>query len=151
MPFKDKYLRSVADFRNLQDRTAREVSKARDFAISKFAKDLIDSVDNLDRALLAVPAEAVAPESTNKDLKDLHNGLKMTETILMQALSKHGIMRFDPSLKNEKFDPNIHEASFMTKMEDKPDGTVFNTISKGYMLNGRIIRVSVDGAMALCK
>jgi molecular chaperone GrpE len=126
---------------------ARDMASAKDFAISRFAKDLIDSVDNLDRALSAVPEASLAPDSTNKELKDLHGGLKMTESVLMQSLAKHGLIRFDPSEKGDKFDPNVHEASFMTKMEDKPDGTVFNTIQKGYMLNGRIIRVSREGAM----
>lgn len=117
------------------------MAAARDFAITRFAKDLIDSVDNLDRALTAVPEGALGSESSNKDLKDLHGGLKMTESILMQTLAKHGLVRFDPSEKGEKFDPNVHEATFMTKMEGKEDGTVFNTIQKGFMLNGRVVRV----------
>jgi molecular chaperone GrpE len=54
---KDRYLRSVAEFRNLQERTKREVQSAKDFALQKFAKDLVDSVDNLDRALAMVPEE----------------------------------------------------------------------------------------------
>lgn len=140
---QDKYLRSVADFRNLQDRTKRDVSAARDFAISKFAKDLVDSVDNLDRALSTVPAEKLAAkEGANQDLINLHDGLKMTEKILMSTLSKHGLERFDPSEKGEKFDPNLHEASFMAPQQGKEDGSVFATVQKGFSLNGRVIRVS---------
>ena len=60
----------------------------------------------------------------------------------MQTLKKHGLERFDPSVEGEKFDPNLHDAQFMTKMEDKEDGTVFSTIQKGYILNGRVVRVS---------
>ncbi|KAJ9649247.1 GrpE, mitochondrial [Coniosporium tulheliwenetii] len=107
---KDKYLRSVADFRNLQERTKREIQSAKDFALSRFAKDLVESVDNLDRALLT-------------DLVTLHDGLKMTETILMQTLKKHGLERFDPSVEKEKFDPNVHEAVFMAPQQGKEDGT----------------------------
>lgn len=92
-----------------------------------------------------VPAEALAGESTNKDLKNLHDGLKMTETVMMSTLAKHGLERFDPSENAEKFDPNKHDAQFMTKMEGKEDGTVFSTIQKGFTLNGRVIRVSLDG------
>ncbi|KAA6414885.1 MAG: molecular chaperone [Lasallia pustulata] len=58
---KDKYLRSVADFRNLQDRTKRDIQSAKDFAISRFAKDLVESIDNLDRALSTVPPEIHHP------------------------------------------------------------------------------------------
>lgn len=59
----------------------------------------------------------------------------------MQTLKKHGLERFDPSEAGEKFDPNLHEATFMTKVEGKEDGTVFMTQQKGFLLNGRVIRV----------
>ncbi|KAI9682641.1 MAG: Mitochondrial matrix cochaperone [Trizodia sp. TS-e1964] len=150
---KDKYLRSVAEFRNLQDRTRREVQSARDFAISRFAKDLVESIDNLDRALGTVPAERLQPPSSEtseaepsvKDLINLYDGLKMTETILMQTLKKHGLERFDPSETGEKFDPNLHEATFMTPQEGKEDGVVFHTQQKGFLLNGRVIRAAKVG------
>ncbi|KAI9684884.1 MAG: Mitochondrial matrix cochaperone [Bathelium mastoideum] len=136
---KDRYLRSVADFRNLQERTKREVQAARDFALQRFAKDLVDSVDNLDRALSTVAEDKIDAE--NKDLVNLHSGLKMTETILMQTLKKHGLERFDPSETKDKFDPNLHEATFQAPQPDKEDGTVFHTQQKGFMLNGRVLRV----------
>ena len=142
---QDKYLRSVADFRNLQDRTKRDVQAAKNFAIQRFAKDLIDSVDNLDRALTTVPAELLQQadaKETNKDLVNLHEGLKMTETILMQTLGKHGLTRFDPSAEGEKFNPNLHEATFMAPVEGKQDGEVVQTQQKGFLLNGRVLRVS---------
>ncbi|MCJ1234913.1 Mitochondrial matrix cochaperone [Varicellaria rhodocarpa] len=147
LDLKDRYLRSVADFRNLQERTKREISVARDFAISRFAKDLIDSVDNLDRALSTVPAEKLGQEDSNKDLENLHSGLKMTEAILMQTLQKHGLERFDPSEKGERFDPNLHEATFQTKVEGKEDGTTFHTQQKGFTLNGRVIRAAKVGVV----
>ena len=67
----------------------------------------------------------------------------MTESILMQTLKKHGLERFDPSIDGEKFDPNLHDAAFQTKMEGKEDGTCFSTIQKGFLLNGRVVRVSL--------
>ncbi|KAH0548651.1 hypothetical protein GP486_007805, partial [Trichoglossum hirsutum] len=94
---KDRYLRSVADFRNLQERTKRDIQSAKDFAIQRFAKDLIESIDNLDRALSTVPPEKLKADATDgtevsaRDLLNLHDGLKMTETILMQTLKKHGM------------------------------------------------------------
>ena len=140
---KDKYLRSVADFRNLQDRTKRDVDAARSFAISRFASDLIESVDNLDRALDTVPADKIGQSDSNKDLTSLYEGLQMTDTILMQTLKKHGLERFDPSIEEEMFNPNVHEATFQTKVEGKEDGRVFMTQQKGFSLNGRVIRVRI--------
>jgi molecular chaperone GrpE len=141
MYIQDKYLRSVADFRNLQDRTKREVQAAKDFALQRFARDLVESVDNLDRALLNVPAEQLNPELGNTHLVTLHDGLKMTDEILMSTLKKHGLERFDPSAEGLKFDPNVHEAVFQTPQSDKEDGTVFHTQQKGFLLNGRVLRV----------
>ena len=60
----------------------------------------------------------------------------------MSTLKKHGLERFDPSIEGEKFDPNLHDAAFMTKVEGRPDGSVFETIQKGFLLNGRVVRVS---------
>jgi molecular chaperone GrpE len=146
--WKDKCLRTVADFRNLQDRTQREVKTARDFAIQKFAKDLVDSVDNLDRALTMVPTEKldVAEKSEHlQDLANLYEGLKMTETILMQTLAKHGLERLEPV--GDKFNPNEHEATFMAPQPDKEDNTVFHVQQKGFKLNGRVLRAAKVGVV----
>jgi molecular chaperone GrpE len=150
LDLKDKYLRSVAEFRNLQERSKRDMQTAKDFAIQKFAKDLVDSVDNLDRALAIVPEEKLnAVEKTEhlNDLVSLYEGLKMTESILMATLKKHGLERFDPSVGGEKFNPNEHEATFMTPMEGKEDNTVFHTQQKGFKLNGRILRAAKVGVV----
>ncbi len=134
------------------------MKSARDYAITQFAKDLVDSVDNLDRALSIVPetdkaAEEAAKEDTageaaSKTLQDLANlidGLKMTETVLLQTLKKHGLERFDPA--GDKFNPNEHEATFMTPMPDKEHNTVFHTQQKGFRLNGRVLRAAKVGVV----
>ena len=141
----------MADYRNLQDRMKREQDSARQFGIQRFATDLLDSVDNLDRALTAVPKESVTPSDStpaNQDLVNLHGGLKMTEQILMSALQKHGIERFDPMEgEGRRFDPNQDEATFFSKQEGKEDGAVFFTQSKGFKLNGRVIRAAKVGVV----
>ncbi|RHZ46690.1 mitochondrial nucleotide exchange factor MGE1 [Aspergillus thermomutatus] len=151
---KDKYMRSVADFLNLQERTKRDMENARNFAIQRFAVDLLESIDNFDRALLAIPADkldATVTES-NKELMDLVSGLKMTQNILLSTLKKHGLERFDPSEptedgKPQKFDPNFHEATFMTKVEGKEDGEIIHTQSTGFKLNGRVLRAAKVGVV----
>ncbi|KKY17454.1 putative mitochondrial co-chaperone [Phaeomoniella chlamydospora] len=143
---KDRYLRSVADFRNLQERTKRDVDNARNFAIQKFATDLIESIDNLDRALGAVPTDALQSEA-NKELQTLHSGLKMTETILMNTLKKHGLERFDPIEQGRKFDPKVDEAVFMSPHPEKENGDIMHTQSKGFLLNGRVLRAAKVGVV----
>lgn len=144
--FKDKFTRTVADFRNLQDRTERDKKAAKDYAIQKFAKDLVDSVDNLDRALSAVPEESRADAENKKELVDLYNGLKMTESILLNTLKKHGLEKVDPI--GEAFDPNKHEAMFQVPMADKEPGLVFHVQQTGFTLNGRTIRAAKVGVVA---
>lgn len=142
----------MADFRNLQERTKREIKSARDFAITGFAKDLVDSVDNLDRALSMVPEKKAAVEAAeaveeelSQDFLNLVDGLKMTETVLINTLKKHGLERFDPN--GDRFDPNEHEATFMTPMPDKEHNTVFHTQQKGFRLNGRVLRAAKVGVV----
>jgi len=141
----DRLKRQMAEYANLQAQTKREVAAARDFALQKFAKDLLDSVDNLDRALSNVPEEKLTAE--NKELVDLHSGLKMTEEILMKTLAKHGMERIDPSVDGEAFDPNKHEATFQAPQPDKKDGTVFYTQQKGYLYNNRVLRAAKVGVV----
>ena len=169
---QDRYLRSVADYRNLQDRTKREVQAARDYAIQRFATDLLESLDNFDRALgqvapeklgqshsstsnmTADPLPSASPQSSShlpssetaegsyKDLLNLHSGLRMTQRVLMQTLRRHGLIPYDPTAEGASFDPNKHEAMFQAPQSNKADGSIFHTQQKGYMLNGRVLRVS---------
>ncbi|KAJ5506336.1 hypothetical protein LT330_004436 [Penicillium expansum] len=151
--FKDKWLRSVAESRNLVERNKRDMDAARKFAIQGFAKDLLDSIDNFDRALLAVPADKLTAAKTeeNKDLLDLVAGLNMTQHILLNTLQKHGLERFDPGEKvdgkAQKFDANLHEATFMAPAAGLEDGDVMHVQSKGFRLNGRVLRAAKVGVV----
>ena len=132
---------------------------ARDFAIQQFAKDLADSVDNLDRALAMVPQEKLDAAAAEKqeeqgggktdgnlrDLASLYSGIKMTETVLMQTLKNHGLERFDPD--GLSFNPNEHEATFHAPMPDKEHNTVFHTQQKGFKLHGRVLRPAKVGVV----
>lgn len=142
---RDQLMRSMADYRNLQNRTTRDVQAARDFALQKFARDLVESVDNFGRALNTVPEEHRADSERNKELVDLYNGLKMTEQVLLKTLEKHGISRFDGI--GDEFNPNIHEAVFQVPMPGKEPNTVFHCESTGFMLNGRVIRPAKVGVV----
>ena len=110
----------------------------------------MESVDNLDRALSMVSEDKLAVSEKSEHLQDLANlydGLKMTEGILMQTLKKHGLERFDPSVDGEKFNPNEHEATFMTPMEGKENGTIIDTQVKGFRLNSRVVRAAKVGVV----
>jgi molecular chaperone GrpE len=142
-------LRSVADYRNVQERTKRETQNARDFALSSVMKDVLAALDNFEHALAAIPAEKLAApsadatiESMHSDIKGFHEGVQLTERSLLDTLAKHGLTKFDPAQEKEKFDPNRHNALFTSPMEGLDNGIAFHTQQKGYELNGRVIRVS---------
>lgn len=138
---KDRMLRTLAEMENLRKRTAREVSDARTYGISGFARDVLDIADNLQRALDAVPAEARA--AADPGLKALIEGVELTERSLHNALEKHGVKRFDPA--GEKFDPNVHQAIYEVPDSSIPVGTVAQVIQAGYMIGERVLRPALVG------
>jgi molecular chaperone GrpE len=138
---RDKMLRTLAEMENLRKRTAREVSDARTYGISGFARDVLDIADNLQRALDAVPAEARA--AADPGLKALIEGVELTERSLHNALEKNGVRRFDPA--GEKFDPNVHQAMYEIPDPSVPAGTIAQVIQSGYMIGERILRPALVG------
>ncbi|KAG0254055.1 Mitochondrial matrix cochaperone [Mortierella polycephala] len=142
---KDRLLRTLADMENLRQRTAKEVDTTKEYAIQKFAKDLLDTADILALALKNVPEEEVSESSTNTHLKNLHVGLSMTRDELLKTLKRHGVEAFDPM--NEKFDPNLHQANFQVPMPGKAPGTVFDVQKIGFMLKGRVLRPAQVGVV----
>jgi molecular chaperone GrpE len=138
---RDKMLRTLAEMENLRKRTAREVSDARTYGISGFARDVLDIADNLQRALDAVPAEARA--AADPGLKALIEGVELTERSLHNALEKNGVRKFDPA--GEKFDPNVHQAMYEVPDPLVPAGTIAQVIQSGYMIGDRVLRPALVG------
>lgn len=132
---KDKLLRALAEMENLRRRTEREVADVRAYGIAAFARDVLVVADNMQRALTAVPAEAVAGDAA---LKTLVEGVELTERELLKALEKQGVRRFDPA--GEKFDPNRHQAMFEVPDPSVPAGTIVQVIQAGYLVAERVLR-----------
>ena len=133
---RDRMLRTLAEMENLRKRTAREVSDARTYGISGFARDVLDIADNLQRALDAVPEEARA--AADPGLKALIEGVELTERSLHNALEKNGVRKFDPA--GEKFDPNVHQAMYEVPDPSVPAGTIAQVVQSGYMIGDRVLR-----------
>ncbi|KAG0001481.1 Mitochondrial matrix cochaperone [Modicella reniformis] len=142
---KDRLLRTLADMENLRQRTAKEVTNTKDYAIQKFAKDLLDTADVLTLAIKNVPAEEISETSTNTHLKSLHTGVSMTRDELLRTFKRYGVESYDPI--NEKFDPNLHQANFQVPMPGKEPGTVFDVQKIGYMIKGRVLRPAQVGVV----
>jgi molecular chaperone GrpE len=138
---RDRTLRTLAEMENLRKRTAREVSDARAYGITGFARDVLDIADNLQRALDAVPAET--RESADPMLKTLIEGVELTERSLLNALEKNGVKKFDPT--GEKFNPNFQQAMYEVPDPSVPAGTVVQVVQAGFMIGDRVLRPALVG------
>jgi molecular chaperone GrpE len=138
---RDRTLRTLAEMENLRKRTSREIADARAYAITGFARDVLDIADNLQRALDAVPAEAKA--AADPGLKALIEGVELTERSLHATLEKNGVKKFDPT--GEKFDPNFQQAMYEVPDPSVPSGTVVQVVQAGYTIGERVLRPALVG------
>ena len=137
---RDQTLRALAEAESVRRRTEREKEQTRLYAAGNLAKDLLSAVDNLRRALDAVPAER---EALDNAVKNLIVGVEMTERDLLTAFEKNGIKRIEPL--GQRFDPNLHQAMFEIENSGKPAGTVVQLLAPGYVLHDRLLRAAMVG------
>ncbi|GJD47553.1 Protein GrpE [Methylobacterium crusticola] len=141
LDLKDKLLRALADMENMRRRTEREVADARTYAVTNFARDMLNAADNVRRALESVPAEARA--GAEGALKALIDGIELTERDLVKTLERHGVKRVDP--QGQRFDPNLHQAMFEVPNPDVAGGTVVQVVQTGYVIGERVLRPALVG------
>jgi molecular chaperone GrpE len=134
--FKDRLLRALAEMENLRRRTEREVADSRTYAVTSFARDILEVADNMARALQAPVAEL--RQSQDAGVKALLDGVELIERELMKVLAKHGVRKFEP--QGEKFDPNLHQAMFEVPDPSLPAGTVAQVMQAGYLIGERVLR-----------
>lgn len=128
---KDAALRAAAETENVRRRAAQDVQKARDFALEKFAAELLPVVDNLERALQSIG-------DANEQTQAIVEGIEITQKSFLNTLSKFGIEVVDP--QEQPFNPDHHEAMGMQENAEYPANTVIAVMQKGYLLNGRLLR-----------
>jgi molecular chaperone GrpE len=129
---RDEYLdlakRTKADFENYRKRVAGDAQAAATRGKAEVGRDVIEAVDNLERAL----------ESADGEGEGLAAGVEMVLGGLRETLRRHGIETVDP--EGEKFDPNRHEALSTQPAEGVESGTVVEVLQKGYILGDQLIR-----------
>jgi len=138
---KDQRLRMAAEMENLRRRTAREIKDAKSYAISGFARDMLQVSDNLQRALSAVPEQAEA--ASDNGLKTLVEGVELTERAMLSTLERHGVRKLEPM--GQKFDPNFHQAMYEVPNTDVPNNTVVDVVQPGYVIGDRMLRPAMVG------
>ncbi|WP_412058796.1 nucleotide exchange factor GrpE [Bartonella sp. DGB2] len=139
---KDQLLRLAADMENLRRCTTRDVTNARTYAISNFARDMLSVADDLERALAAIPDGARENEA---GLKALAEGVEMTSRTLLATLERYGVKKITPD--GQKFDPNFHQAMFEVEDPNLPNNSVCQVVQAGYIINERVLRPALVGVV----
>lgn len=133
---KDQGLRALAEADNTRKRAIKDREDATKYAISNFARDLLDYTDNFKRAIDSIPEDL---KTTGDDrITNLLTGLEAMQRQLLQTLDKHGVKKIEP--RDEPFNPHFHEVMFEVPGTGKPAGTIIQLVDAGYILHDRLLR-----------
>lgn len=127
---KRRYLTALADYQNLQKRTAKVQMESRDRGVAEFLKKLLPVIDTLDKVM-----EICAKSNLDKKVMD---GLEMFSIQLSDMLDKEGLKEIEAMGK--KFDPNCQEAMMNQSRSDKEDDEVIQVFEKGYTFKEQVLR-----------
>jgi molecular chaperone GrpE len=137
---KDQALRAMAEAENTRRRTERELSQARKYGHAGFARDLLAVVDNLKRAVDALPEDRSGLDDT---MTNLVVGVEMIHQEITSVLDRHGITKIDPM--GEKFDYDKHQAMFEVPTDEVEPGMVVQVAQTGWMLHDRLLTPAMVG------
>jgi molecular chaperone GrpE len=130
--YKDLYLRAAAETDNVRKRARRDVEQANARGVARLARELLPSLDNLDRALAHAEAEE------GDDEHHLTKGIRLVQQELLAALTRVGIEPYSPA--GEVFDPHHHEAVAQQPVEGATSGTIVQVYQQGYRYKDEVLR-----------
>lgn len=126
----DRFLRVSAEFENFKKRTRREVDDFRKYANEALIKELLNVVDNLERAM-----ESSIEAKENNQLLE---GVDLTLKEILKIFEKFNVKPIE-ALEKE-FDPAVHQAVLQEPSEAHPDNTVIREFQRGYTIHERLLR-----------
>lgn len=132
---KERWIRAEAENANVRTRARKDVDDTRQYAVQKFATDVVEAADNLKRGIDSLP-----PPSHDEPaiVTKVREGLEGVERSFISTLERNGIKRDDPV--GQPFDPNLHQAMAEQESELHAPGTIVQAWSKAWTLNGRLLR-----------
>ena len=129
---RDKYVRLLADFDNFRRRAHKDRQDVVKFGHENLVKDLLSTVDNLDRAI------DHAHQKDGGNLESLLQGVELVQRELYAVLAQHEVHVIDA--EGAEFDPSLHEAMAQVKDDSVPPNTVIEVLQRGYQLRDRLLR-----------
>ena len=130
--YRDLYLRAAAETDNIRKRARRDVEAANARGVARLARELLPSLDNLDRALAHAEAEEGDAEH------HLTKGIRLVQQELLGALTRVGIEPYSP--EGEPFDPHHHEAVAQQPVDGAQSGTIVQVYQQGYRYKDEVLR-----------
>jgi molecular chaperone GrpE len=134
----EKYLRLAAEYDNFRRRSLRERQDVLKYANENLVKELLTSVDNLERAVDHGRKGGLGEEGAQ-----LLEGVELTWRSLLQSLEKVGVQ--EVAALGAAFDPNVHQAVRQVPSDTWPAGVVCEVLQKGYLLADRLLRPALVG------
>ncbi len=133
---RDKWLRAEAEMQNLRARARREAEEARLYAVQRFARDAVETAENLRRGLDSLPPAA---EDEPELLTKLRGGFEGVERAFTAMLERHGVQKVEAG--GAKFDPEMHQAmAEQPAPEGVEPGSVLQAWTPAWTLNGRLLK-----------
>ncbi|MFZ9585231.1 MAG: nucleotide exchange factor GrpE [Pseudohongiellaceae bacterium] len=132
---RESVLRAQAEVQNMRRRCESDVEKAHKFALEKFSGELLPVLDNLERALRAVP------DAQREQVRSLYEGVELTLKGFAETLARFQIRQVNPV--GEPFDPQLHQAIAQVPNPSVAPNSVLEVMQKGYTLNGRVLRAAM--------
>ncbi|PIE56006.1 MAG: nucleotide exchange factor GrpE [Desulfobulbus propionicus] len=132
---KDRLLRVAAEFENYKKRMERERSRLLKYAGEAILKDLLTTLDNLDRA---VEQGKAASADTSQKLEAMLEGLDLTRKGLVSTLERYEVAPL--TAVGQPFNPDEHDALTMEASDEIPANHVLKEYARGYMFKDRVLR-----------
>jgi len=129
---EEQSLRDKAELVNYRKRKDEEVARMLKYANEDLVKELLPTIDNLERA---IKAENV---TENEDVSKFLSGVKLIYCNAVGTLEKYGVKAIDGA--NKLFDPTYHQAVMTEKVDGMEPGMVVEVLQKGYLLKDKVIR-----------
>jgi molecular chaperone GrpE len=133
--YRDRWMRTAAEFENYRKRIERERREQRDQALSDFLRELLLIVDDFD---LALKVDSEKGDKTDRGHSQYRKGVELIHAKLHDLLRKQGVTPIEAL--GADFDPNLHQAVTHEPSPEHRDGEVIGELRRGYLMNGRLLR-----------
>lgn len=132
---RDKWMRAMAELENFRKRARRELDSSINLARADLLKQLLEVLDNFERALDAFEQAESGPDET------FIKGVNLIQDQLLKVLRDNGVSRIEAV--GEPFDPNVHEAVSQIESDDVPSQHVAHVVKAGYRIEDQVLRPAV--------